>query len=267
MNILFKALIILLVLILFLVLMVLFYPFKYEVVLKHDKNDNTNLHIRYIIFYLSGYLIYKPRFDYELKLWKKVLINRTTNNLFKHKQNKNKKNNSIGDTEFINDKSINQELYESKKNIKKLFKSSIKLNERINKNKDYSIAEKTELSLKSENIIDELKNIIPSSKIYAIKKIIKECIYSLNVIKPNKCKLNIHYGNEEPFVVGVASAIVAPLYSLLGKDIAFRANFDSNKIYGKIVFTGRPILARLIAPIFRIMTDKKIKKSISSKKI
>ena len=251
-RILFVILIIILVLILIL-LVLLLYPFKYKLLLTYDKDSTVKLNIKYIIFRLKGFLSFKPKLKYELKLWRNYLLNSEND------KKEKKKDNSIAKTDFIENKDIENEIVESKDTVKKLFKSAKNLEKKIDNKESYTKEEIENCVSESNNFFDRFKNIIPSKKISAIKKIVNEVLYSLNVIKPNYCKINIKYESTDPYTVGTVCAIAAPFYAILGDGISLKTSVKKDNIGGNILICGRPMLVRLIKPIFKIIFDKEIK--------
>lgn len=256
MNILHNILIVLLIILaiaLLIVIILLVYPFKYKLDLTYKDERGLELDLKYIVFKVRGFVSYKHKFDYKLKLWNKTLVENKPKKL-------EKKKNSIADTGFINDRDIENEITESKKDIKRLFLSSKRL-EKANaeKNKILSIKDKEQKSKKAESIIDKLSNIIPKDKIYAIKRVVKEGIYALNVIKPNKCKVSLGYANEDPFVTGLMSVALAPIYGIIGNKLKIKPKFSDDVRSGSIILEGRPFLIKLVKPILSLMFDKRFR--------
>lgn len=258
-TILFIILIILLIVILILFLLLII-PFKYRLELI-DKNDKCyTIDFRYLIIKLKAELNFEPKFRLLVTLFNKKLVDSS-------EKKEKKKKESISDTGFIKNKDIEKEVASGKKEVKKLFSSAKNYEKKYISVKDEKLSddEKKNKIDSFDKAIDKFKNLIPTDFIYVIKRFVAEGISVLEKIKPTKCKIDISYDGSDAYRKGMIMAFAAPLYSFLGDDIKLRFDNQDDNIY-KVIFTGRPILITLLAPIFRLLLDKKVRNFIFKKK-
>lgn len=244
--------IVLIALILLILLLIIPFPYKLDII--NDNNENFSMLLKYLVFKLNINLDFKPKFLFKILFQNKVIVDTS-------KKKERPKKNSIGDTEFIKNKEINEELEVSKNEIKKLFLSSKKSNLKTEKsinNVSESHENKTRNIIKLNNIVDGFKSVLPKDLIYVIKKILSEAVLVLDRIKPYKTTVFIEQSNSDPYKSGLTMAFAAPLYAFMGNNLHLNVNQKDNDCY-KITFYGRPILITLAFPIIRLLLDKKVK--------
>jgi hypothetical protein len=275
--------------ILVIILFILFIPFEYLLNIKYIEDSRVDVDLSYIIFKLKGFLVLGDDSSYELKLGKKVLISSEKDD------DEEDEEDSIEDTDFIENEDLSKDVKENKSIIKDLFASAKKFETKKKKEleedisdcdsddeedvNDYDDSENTKIARiesgdidieekkqKTFNIIDSFKNIFKRDEIYVAKKIANEAIGALSILKPNKIKVDIKYGSKDPYFMGLLFSIAAPIYSFLGKKLKLKQNSNSNLTEGHINIVGHPRLYKLVAPIFRLLSDKKFRKFIFKKK-
>ena len=120
--------------ILVIILILLFFPFEYVLDLSFANDEKLELKFKYIIFKITGFLIYKPEVSYEFKLWNKVLVKKDEETEDDEEVEEDiddeeiededvAKDNSIEEDDFIENKNLRSEISESKTVIKDLFKN------------------------------------------------------------------------------------------------------------------------------------------------
>lgn len=250
------VILIIVAIILAIVIFILFFPFKYRIHLLYKNDERIDLKFKYIIFVVSGFFSYKPKIDFEFKLWNKTLID---NKKKKTKSDESeKKDKSIADTDFIENKELEKEVSDSKKAIKELFASAKKLEDK--KRLEYEKSIDGEENKKSAfAFIDKFKNFFSEDNIYVFKKLASEAINAINVLKPKKCKVGIMYSDSEPYEMGMILALAAPLYAVLGDNLVVDKNSDSKFNDYNLDIIGYPRLYKLLPPLIRLYRDKKVK--------
>ena len=264
------------------ILVILFTPFKYLLDINYIEDNRVDINLKYIIFKIKGFLILSPETSYELKLWNKVLLSSEDDDEDEEDED------SIEDTDFIETEDLSEEVKESKSVIKDLFASAKRFetkkrkeeieedDDEIDEELDEEDIEDTEIETtdkslektkeKTFGIIDKFKNIFKSDEIYVIKKTANEAIGALSILKPDKINVDIKYGSKDPYAMGLLFSIAAPIYSLLGKKLKLKQNKNSNVTEGHIDITGHPQLYKLVAPILRLLLDKKFRKVVFKKR-
>ena len=239
--------------------LLLIIPFQYRLELCDENDERYILSLRYLIFHIAGELNFKPKVSLKMKLWEKILVNTSAKKTKKQK-------NSIEDTGFIKNKGLEKEVTDSKKEIKKLFLSAKKSESILKENRNAIVSQKDKDKkiIKANNIVDGFKKIFPSDLIYVIKKIFKEAINVHDKIKPNKCKINIEYGNNDAYKKGLLLSVAAPLYALMGDDLNVSIA-KHNQTSLKLIYFGNPVLITLLSPIIRLLLDKKVRAFIFKK--
>lgn len=79
-------------------------------------------------------------------------------------------------------------------------------------------------------------------------------------ILPNKAKIHIYFGFDDPSVTGNILAIHGILYALLSDIIILHPNFDEQMFYGDFKLKGRIRLCTLLYHLLRIYFDENCKK-------
>ena len=255
------VIVVIVVIIFAIILLLLFIPFEYLLNVNYIEDSKVDVNLSYIIFKIKGFLILSPKTSYELKLWNKILISS------EKKDDVEEKNNSIEDTGFIENEDLSKSVEESKSVIKDLFVSANRLEKKKKEENDALLKEKKEensiqLEEKKEKafgIIDKFKNIFKRDEIYVAKKIVSEAISAIGILKPDNMNVDIKYGSKEPYAMGLLFSIVAPLYSFFGEKLKLKQNSNSNLTEGHIDIIGHPQLYKLVASIFRLLSDKKVR--------
>ena len=261
------------------VLVIIFVPFEYKLSVDYVEDKRIDLKLNYIIFKIKGYLTFSPEVSYELKLGEKAILSSD-----RDEDEENNEDNSIEDTEFIENKNLSEEVKESKLAIKDLFASAKRLEKKKSEEEqseedqeeqddvdEIEIADDSDIELskkkeKTFNIIDKFKNIFKSDELYVIKKVANEVLDAIKILKPDKINVRIKYGAKDPFAMGLLFAIAAPIYSFLGKKLNIKKNSKSDLTEGHIDFTGHPRLYKLVKSIFNLLIDKKFRKVVFKKK-
>ncbi len=280
---------IIIAIILVIILILLFFPFEYVLDLSFAKDEKLELKFKYIIFKLTGFLIYKPKVTYEFKLWDKVLAkkddetedNEEIEEAIADEETEVEdtvEDNSIEKDDFIENKNLSSEISESKTVIKDLFKSAkalekkkaleLKETEELDeaKEKEQEIIENAKKKEKAIDVIDKFKGIFKSDELYVIKLVVNEGIDALKAIKPDKINVKIKYGSSDPYLTGVLFSIAAPIYSIMGDDLNLKINADKDFIESYMTLVGHPRLYKLVGSILRLLMNKKFKKVVFKKK-
>ena len=254
------VIVVIIVIIFAIILLLLFIPFEYLLNVNYIEDRKVDINLSYIIFKIKGFLILSPKTSYELKLWNKILISS------EKKDDGEEKNNSIEDTGFIENEDLSKSVEESKSVIKDLFASANRLEKKKKEENDALLEKNEENSIQLEEkkekafgIIDKFKNIFKRDEIYVAKRIVSEAISAIGILKPDKMNVDIKYGSKEPYAMGLLFSIVAPLYSFFGEKLKLKQNSNSNLTEGHIDIIGHPQLYKLVAPIFKLLSDKKVR--------
>ena len=284
--------------ILVIILFILFIPFEYLLDIKYIEDSRVDVSLSYIIFKLKGFLTFGDDTSYELKLGKKVLISSENDDEEEDEED------SIEDGDFIENEDLSKDVKVNKSVIKDLFASAKRFEIKKKKELEEDITNEDDEDYEddkedkedasdyenddSENtkiariesgdidieekkqktfyIIDSFKNIFKRDEIYVAKKIANEAIGALSILKPDKIKVDVKYGSKDPYFMGLLFSIAAPIYSLLGKKLKLKQNSNSNLTEGHINIVGHPRIYKLVAPIFRLLMDKKFRNFIFKKK-
>ena len=276
------VLLIIIAVLLAIIILILLIPFKYNLNCIYKNEDRLELDLKFIFFRITGYLVYTPELDFELKLWNKVILKKKSDD---EEDEDEEEDNSIADTDFIENKDLEDDVKESKSAIRDLFASAKKM--KAKKEEEYELEldeeddedidegddeiddikkEKEEKEKKAFNLIDKFKNLLDNDIIYVIKRVTSEGINVLNVIKPSKYKVTIKKGTKDPYVMGMTLAIAAPLYAFMGDDLKVVKNSESAFTWSCVYMTGTPQLYKLIPPIFRLLKDKRFRGIVFKKK-
>ena len=244
--------------VLLIIFLLLIIPFKYTLQLYNENDEVYGLNFKYIIVTLKGELRFKPKFLLRVNMFNKSIVDTSIK--------KEKKKDSIEDTDFIKNKGLEKEINSGSKEIKKLFASAKKSELRLkDNNKLITKKEKQNKIIVSYSIIDLFKKLLPVDFIYVIKKIVAEGINVLDRIKPNNCKIDIEYAEKDPYKKGLMLAVMSPLYAVMGDKLKINQDSKNNRIYN-IIYAGRPVLITLLGPIFSLLIDKKVRKFLFKKK-
>ena len=282
------VLLIIIAILLAIIIILLFIPFKYNLNCIYKNEDRLELDLKFIFIRITGYLVYTPELDFELKLWNKVILKKKSDD---EDDEDEEEENSIADTDFIENKDLEDDVEESKSAIRNLFASAKKM--KAKKEEEYELEEddddefdediddeedddddeideikkdKEEKKKKAFNLIDKFKNLLDNDIIYVIKRVTSEGINVLNVIKPSKYKVTIKKGTKDPYAMGMTLAIAAPLYAFMGDDLKVVKNSESAFTWSCVYMTGTPRLYKLIPPIFRLLKDKRFRGIVFKKK-
>lgn len=262
-NIILIVLGIIIAIILVIILVLLFYPFEYVMDLSFANDEKLDLKLKYIIFKIKGFLIYKPEVSYEFKLWNKVLATSDK----EEEEEEVDESESIEETDFIENKNLDSEISDSKSVIKDLFRSAKALEKKkVDEIKETKKLDLTKQKEKAYSAIDKFKGIFKSDEIYVIKLVAGEAIDAIKAISPDKVNAKIKYGSSDPYVTGVLFSIAAPIYSIIGDDLNLKLNEDKDYIEAKMKLVGHPRLYKLVGAILRLLLNKKFRKVVFKKK-
>ena len=259
MQIFYTILICLLYVLLFILLILIIFvliPFKYSFFVEY-KNNELDIKFNYIIFPFSAKVSFENPIRYYGKLWNKTLFDSENN------KESDKENNSIADTDFIQNKDLDKEIKHDKNIIRDLFVSAKKQEKVVAKE---SKALKSKNSSLSKNLIDKSKKLIPYDMWYVVNLIYNEALKVLNQIKPIDFKADLTYGAVDPYVTGMMMAALSPVYAFLGDDINIKSKFNEEIIEGSISAHGKPIVLKILIPAGRVFLDKKFRKIFFKKK-
>lgn len=266
------VLLIIIAVLLAIVVLLLIIPFKYELNLAYKNEERLELKLKYIIFKITGFFAYSPEVDFEVKLWNKVLLKKENDD----EEEEDEEDNSIADTDFIENKDLENDVKESKSAIRDLFtsaknleakkKEELELEEEDDDEIEEIAEEKEEKKKKAFNFIDKFKNFLDNDIVYVLKKVASEIINVLSVFKPKRYNVTVKYSREDPYTMGMALAISAPLYAFMGENLKVMQNSDSKFNEGNIRIIGYPRLYKLIPPIFKLYRDKRLRGTIFKKK-
>ena len=264
--------------ILVIILILLFFPFEYVLDLSFANDEKLELKFKYIIFKITGFLIYKPKVSYEFKLWNKVLAKNDEETEDDEEVEEDiddeeiededvAKDNSIEEDDFIENKNLRSEISESKTIIKDLFKSAKALEKKkISELKESENSDATKIKEKATSVIDKFKGIFKSDELYVIKLVVNEGINALKTIKPDKIDVKIKYGSSDPYLTGLLFSIAAPVYSIMGDGLNLKINGDKDFTESFMTLVGHPRLYKLMGAILRLLLNKKFRKVVFKKK-
>ena len=266
--------IIILVIIVLLVLLIIV-PFRYLISFSYIDNE-LSFNFKYSIVTFNTLIAFKSKIKYYLKIFGRTIFDSDD----KKKEGKEKKSKKakaavnktsivkgVADTDFMRDKSIDEEVRASNEDAKELLKSAKKFEkkqlEEIIKAGDI---EKKGLKSKIDSFIDGLKNIIPPDMKYVLKKVSDEIFKLLKKLAPTDVDVDISYGSSDPYVVGLSYAVLAPLISITDGDINAKPKFGTGEIGAHIELARRVPLITIVIPVVRLLLDKKFRNIVLSKK-
>ena len=264
--------------ILVIILILLFFPFEYVLDLSFANDEKLELKFKYIIFKITGFLIYKPEVSYEFKLWNKVLAKKDEETEGDEEVEEDiddeeiededvAKDNSIEEDDFIENKNLRSEISESKTVIKDLFKSAKALEKKkVSELKESENSDTTKIKEKATNVIDKFKGIFKSDELYVIKLVVNEGINALKTIRPDKINVKIKYGSKDPYLTGLLFSIAAPVYSIMGDGLKLKINGDKDFTESFMILVGHPRLYKLMGSILRLLLNKKFRNVAFKKK-
>lgn len=239
--------------ILVLLVIILLLPFKYTFDASYIDKE-LNIYLKYIIFPLHVYANTNNKLEFKGTLWKKVLFE-------SKKEVKTIEKNSIGDTDFIVDKYIEESIEETDKDAKRLFLRAKKYEKDLkskNKSKDKAKKEKVSFTTK-------LKRFMPSNIIYVIRLVFREGFKISNRLKPTKMDVSIKLGYDNPFKTGLVLAALGPISVFRSLGFNIGGCFNKSIFEGTIHATRRICLIYVLMPAIRVLLDKRFR-SIAFKK-
>lgn len=273
--------IVLLVIIILLVLLFVI-PFRYLIRFSYGDNE-ISFDFKYSIVTFNAFIALKSKVKYYLKIFGITLFDSEDKKKDTGKgkgadKKKNKKvkadtnetlttTKRLTDTDFMRDKSIDEEVRASNEDAKELLKSAKKFEkkqlEEIIKSGD--IGNKG-LKTKVDSFIDGLQNIILPDMKYVLKKVSDEVFKLLKKLSPSDVDVDILYGSNDPYMLGIGFAVLAPLISLTGGDINAKPKFGSDEVSAHIELSRRVPLITIVIPVVRLLIDKKFRSIVFSKK-
>ena len=250
--------------ILLLILLILIIPFQYKLILCDKNDEEFSIALKYIIVRLKVDLLFEPDFCLRITLFNKTLLDTSV-----EKEEKDEEEESIEDTDFIQNKGLEKETNITKKEVKDLFLSAKRLetkNRDEKNNSELLTKEEKENTIKKSNgIIDSFKKLLPRDLIYVLKRIVAEAINVLEKIMPNRCIVDIKNSDKDPYRNGLVMSFAGPLYAIIGDSLKINSQHGSDFEY-KVSLFGRPVLITLFGPIIRLLLDKKVRAFIFKKK-
>lgn len=274
------GIVILVIIILIVLLFVI--PFRYLISLSYGDNE-ISFDFKYSIVTFNAFIALKSKVKYYLKILGITIFDSDDKkkDAGKGKSDDKKKNKKVKadinetltttkrltDTDFMRDKSIDEEVRASNEDAKELLKSAKKFEKKQLEEiiKSGEIGNKG-LKTKVDSFIDGLQNIIPPDMKYVLKKVSDEVFKLLKKLSPSDVDVDISYGSSDPYMLGIGFAVLAPIISLTGGDINAKPKFGSDEIEAKIELARRVPLIAIVMPVVRLLLDKKFRNIVFSKK-
>ena len=273
---------IVLLVVIILIVLLFIAPFKYLISLSYGDNE-ISFDFKYSVVTFNAFIAFKSKVKYYLKILGITLFDSEDKKKDTGKgkgadKKKNKKAKAdtnetltttkrLTDTDFMRDKSIDEEVRASNEDAKELLKSAKKFEkkqlEEIIKSGD--IGNKG-LKTKIDSFIDGLQNIIPPDMKYVLKKVSDEVFKLLKKLSPSDVDVDISYGSSDPYMLGIGFAVLAPLISLTGGDINAKPKFGSDEVSAHIRLARRVSIITIVIPVVRLLLDKKFRSIVFSKK-
>lgn len=247
-----------------LLIFLLVVPFRYIINLSYG-DDEISFDFKYSVITFNAFVAFKSNVKYYLKILGMTIFDSDS----KKKENGKDKNvqKKFVDTEFMRDKSINEEMRASNEDAHELLKSAKKFEKKQLEDVIKSGAiEKDEYKSKVDSFIDRLHNIIPSDMKYVLKKVSDEVFKLLKKLAPADVDIDVSYGSNDPYMVGLSYAIFAPLISITGSDISATPKFGSDEISVYIELVRRVPLITIVIPVVRLLIDKRFRNIVFSKR-
>ena len=274
-KILFVVIIIVLVIIILLALLLII-PFRYLISLIYNDGE-ISFDFKYSVITFNVFIALKSKIKYYLKALG-ITIFDSDSKKNKDKVSSKDKNDkvilneaslkpSLADTDFLQDKSISEELRASDEDAKKLLKSAKKIEKEQLEDlvKTGSIDDKS-IRQKIDLFIDNLHNIIPPDMKYVLKKVSAETLSLIKKLSPTDVDVDISYGSDNPYLVGLSFAILAPAIAITDGDINAKPSFNKDGVSAKIELARRVPLITIVIPVVRLLLDKKFRNIVFSKK-
>lgn len=270
--------IVILVIIVILILL-LIVPFCYFISVSYN-NSEISFDFKYFIITFNAFIALKSKIKYYLKIFGVTVFDSDNDKKDKDKSLNKKKIKSdksianeanvirsLSDTDFMNDKSINEKVRASREEAKKLLKSAKKFEkEQLEKMVKSSTIESKRLEKKVDSFIEGLTNIIPPDMKYVLKKTSTEVFKLIKKLAPIDVNVDISYGSSDPYMMGVSYAVLAPLISITGGDINAKPKFGSEEIKADVKLARNVPLITIAIPVVRLILDKKFRNIVFAKK-
>ena len=237
------AIAIILVILIIILMFFLLYPFKYDIDITYDEKQFV-LKFKYsiIYFFLS--------FDFSNPV--KCRLEILSKKVFDSKSTSKKSKRVTNSAEFAED------VKETKEAVKDLFTSAKKMETKQK-------AERRIDSEKVESFIDRNDKFIPRDTIYVLKKIIKELKKTLIFVVPKKYKVEISYGIQNPFAIGLSYLAIAPISAMGDKNVVIKSNFMEDTFKGHAHMSNRMPKMCILMPVIRLLLDKRLREIILKK--
>lgn len=262
-----KILALILLLIIFLIVLLLLIPFKYILITTYDGNDLL-IDLKYIVFHF----VLNIHFKKPIKIISKLNCF-TVVDIIKEKKNKNKneknvvkndgdEKNKLKNSNFIKNLDIKKAVTESKADIITLFKRAKEYQFNMNSKEGKKVFVNSIIDF----ILDKVKKIWPKKAINVLKIILSELQKILPTFLPKDIDASLKIGFEDPFYIGIALAVLSPIYSIFGKKMNVLPSFRKEEISGTIKFSGKPVLIIPVISLIRLLLNKEFREFVFKKK-
>lgn len=260
-----------------LLILLLIVPFRYLISVSYN-NSEISFDFKYFIITFNAFIALKSKIKYYLKIFGVTVFdsdNDKKDKSLSKKKNKSDKSvadeanviRSLTDTDFMNDKSINEKVRASREEAKELLKSAKKFEkEQLEKMVKSSTIESKRLEKRVDSFIEGLTNIIPPDMKYVLKKTSTEVFKLIKKLAPIDVSVDISYGSSDPYMMGVSYAVLAPLISITGGDINAKPKFGSEEIKADVKLARNVPLITIVIPVVRLILDKKFRNIVFAKK-
>ena len=114
------------------------------------------------------------------------------------------------------------------------------------------------ISEKKEHITDFLTDETHTKAFLKVKKEVKRLIW---LFRPRKCKMNLHYGFDDPYRTGQVLAGLSMIYPFIGDNMSVQPDFERQIIEGNLYIKGK---LRMIYPtisLVRLVLDKNVRQT------
>ena len=114
------------------------------------------------------------------------------------------------------------------------------------------------ISEKKEHITDFLTDETHTKAFLKVKKEVKRLIW---LFRPRKCKMNLHYGFDDPYRTGQVLAGLSMIYPFIGDNMSVQPDFERQIIEGNLYIKGK---LRMIYPtisLVRSVLDKNVRQT------
>lgn len=258
---------IIIVAIIFIVIVFILVPLTYRFNMSF-KNKEFKVELKYSILSFDAFVDFSnlKSLRYKATVFGKTIADSTVKKETKKKIN----GKNIGDTDFIENKDLENEINADDKVFLDLFKRSKTYSKELKKKekafKKFDKDEKERKTIK-ENIdafIDNFKSKLPINMIDVAKLIAHEAVDFFRYIAPKKVKIKMDVGFDDPYNTGLFLAILSPLYALYGDTINVKPEFDKKKLEGELIASGRPQIIFMALPAVRLLLNKRFRDIIWS---